>query len=114
VLLIWPGLLPRLTLRLSLLYLPFLRGLRLIERGEIVRRGLDGDRESGLSSECGERVRGRPRDGDREGILQQSCKNAANAFWLPGQCRVTCYIGLRIQDRLANERGYFKSQAKSI
>lgn len=36
-------LLPRLTLRLSLLYLPFLRGLRLRERGEIVRRGLERD-----------------------------------------------------------------------
>ena len=65
------GLLPRLTLRLSLLYLPFLRGLLLIERGEIVRRGLDGDRD-GLScetSEYGERVRGRPREGDLEGIF---------------------------------------------
>lgn len=37
----------RLRLRVSLLYLPFLRGLRLKERGEIVRRGLDGDLESG-------------------------------------------------------------------
>lgn len=37
----------RLRLRVSLLYLPFLRGLRLKERGETVRRGLDGDLESG-------------------------------------------------------------------
>jgi hypothetical protein len=51
VLLIGLGDLPRLTLRLSLLYLPFLRGVRLAERGEIVRRSLEGDLESGLSSE---------------------------------------------------------------
>jgi len=48
VLLIGLGLLPRLILRLSLLYLPFLRGLRLCDRGEIVRRGLERDLELGL------------------------------------------------------------------
>lgn len=66
------GDLPRLTLRLSLLYRPFLRGVRLEERGEIVRRGLemDLDLDSGLSSEYGDRVRGRPREGDRDGILK--------------------------------------------
>jgi hypothetical protein len=74
VLLIGLGLLPRLALRLSLLYLPFLRGLRLTERGEIERRGLEGDLESGLpfeTSEYGDRVRGRPRggEGDLEGIF---------------------------------------------
>jgi hypothetical protein len=68
VLLIGLGDLPRL-LRLSLLYRPFLRGVRLGERGEIVRRSLEGDLESGLSSEYGDRVRGRPRVGDREGML---------------------------------------------
>lgn len=49
VLLIGLGLLSRLLLRLrdSLLYLPFLRGLRLGERGDTVRRGLEGDLESG-------------------------------------------------------------------
>ena len=62
------GDLPRL-LRLSLLYRPFLRGDRLGERGEIVRRSLEGDLESGLSSEYGVRVRERPRTGDREGML---------------------------------------------
>jgi hypothetical protein len=62
------GLRPRL-LRLSLLYRPFLRGVRLGERGEIVRRSLEGDLESGLSSEYGDLVRGRPRVGEREGIL---------------------------------------------
>jgi hypothetical protein len=50
VLLIGLGLLPRL-LRLSLLYRPFLGGVRLSERGEIERRGLEGDLDSGLSSE---------------------------------------------------------------
>ena len=74
VLLIGLGLLPRLALRLSLLYLPFLRGLRLTERGEIERRGLEGDLESGLpfeTSEYGDRVRGRPRggEGDLDGIF---------------------------------------------
>ena len=74
VLLIGLGLLPRLALRLSLLYLPFLRGLRLRERGEMERRGLEGDLESGLpfeTSEYGDRVRGRPRggEGDLEGIF---------------------------------------------
>ena len=68
MLLIGLGDLPRL-LRLPLRYRPFLRGDRLGERGEIVRRSLDGDLESGLSSEYGERVRGRPRVGDREGML---------------------------------------------
>jgi hypothetical protein len=47
VLLIGLGLLPRLRLRLSLLYLPFLLGLRLNERGEMVRRGRETDLESG-------------------------------------------------------------------
>jgi hypothetical protein len=72
VLLIGLGDLPRLMLRLALLYLPFLRGVRLGERGEIVRRGLEGDLDivSGLSSEYGDLVRGRPREGDREGILK--------------------------------------------
>ena len=76
VLLIGLGLLPRLALRLSLLYLPFLRGLRLTERGEIERRGLEGDLESGLPFETSEygdrdRVRGRPRggEGDLDGIF---------------------------------------------
>jgi hypothetical protein len=74
VLLTGLGLLPRLALRLSLLYLPFLRGLRLGERGEIERRGLEGDLESGLpfeASEYGDRVRGRPRggEGDLDGIF---------------------------------------------
>ena len=63
------GVLPRLTLRLPLLYLPFRLGVRLGERGEIVRRSLEGDLESGASSEYGDRVRGRPRDGEREGML---------------------------------------------
>jgi hypothetical protein len=64
-------LLPRLTLRLSLLSRPFLRGPRLNERGEMVRRGLDGDLERCRpleTSEYGDLVRGRPRGGDREGI----------------------------------------------
>lgn len=69
MLLIGLGVLPRLTLRVSLLYRPFLRGVRFEERGEIVRRSLEGDLDSGLSSEYGDRVRGRPREGDREGIL---------------------------------------------
>ena len=65
-------------LRVSLLYLPppFRRGVRLEERGEIVRRGREGDldRESRRdTSEYGERVRGRPRTGvrdlDREGMV---------------------------------------------
>ncbi len=53
MLLIGLGDLPRLALRLSLLYLSFLRGVRLEERGETVRRGLetDLDLEPGLSSE---------------------------------------------------------------
>ena len=61
-----------LALRLSLLYRPFLRGVRLGERGEIVRRGLETDLglESGLSSRYGDRVRGRPREGDREDIFE--------------------------------------------
>jgi hypothetical protein len=50
VLLTGLGLRPRLTLRLSLLYLPFRRGVRLADRvGE--RRGLEGDRDTGLSME---------------------------------------------------------------
>ena len=63
------GLLPRLALRLLLLYLPFRRGVRLSDRGETVRRGLDGDLELFLStetSEYGERLRPRPLDGDRD------------------------------------------------
>jgi hypothetical protein len=73
VLLIGLGLLPRLTLRerLSLLYLPFRRGLRLAERGEMERR-LEIDLDSGLPSEAseyGDRVRGLPRDGDLEGMV---------------------------------------------
>lgn len=70
VLLIGLGVLPRLTLRVSLLYLPFRRGVRLAERGEIVRRALERFLESGLSSEYGDRLRGRPRSEDREGILR--------------------------------------------
>ncbi len=75
VLLIGLGDLPRLALRLSLLYLPFLRGLRLGERGEMERRGLDADRDSCLeASEYGDRDRDRglPRggDGDLDGILE--------------------------------------------
>lgn len=74
MLLIGLGLLPRLPLRLrlSLLYLPFLRGFGLNERGEIDRRGLDGDLEPGLlceASEYGDLVRGRPLEGDLERIL---------------------------------------------
>ena len=53
-------LLSRLTLRLVLLYRPFLRGDGLAERGETERRG--GLREPW--SEYGERVRGRPLAGD--------------------------------------------------
>ena len=76
MLLIGLGDLSRLTLRLSLLYRPFLRAVRLEERGEILRRGLelDLDLELGLSSENGDRVRGRPREGDREGILEFECR----------------------------------------
>jgi hypothetical protein len=59
VLLTGLGLLPRLILRLSLLYLPFLLGLRLADLGEIVRR----------ASEYGERVCGLPLDGDLDGDL---------------------------------------------
>jgi hypothetical protein len=59
VLLIGLGLLPRLTLRLSLLYLPFLLGLRLADLGEIERR----------ASEYGDRVWGRPLEGDLVGDL---------------------------------------------
>jgi len=67
------GLRPRLTLRLGLRYLPFLLGVRLgeRERGEIVRRGLETDLDGGLlseASEYGDRVRGRPREGDLDGI----------------------------------------------
>ena len=71
------GLLPRLGLglreRLSVLYLPFLRGLRLAERGEMERRR-SGDCDSGLgleASEYGDRVRGLPRggDGDLDGMI---------------------------------------------
>lgn len=73
VLLTGLGLLPRLGLRvrLSVLYLPFRRGLRLTERGEMERRR-EGDRDSGLgleASENGDRVRGLPRDGDLEGMV---------------------------------------------
>jgi hypothetical protein len=78
VLLIGLGLLPRLGLRerLSVLYLPFRRGLRLIERGEMERR-LERDLESGLAletSEYGDRVRGLPRDGDLEGMIMLMLK----------------------------------------
>ncbi len=65
------GVLPRLTLRLSLLYLPLRRGLLLTERGVIERRGLETDRESPLpleTSEYGERLRARPR-GDTEAMV---------------------------------------------
>ena len=81
MLLIGLGLLPRLRLRLSLLYLPFRRGLRLTERGEMERRGLERDLEAGLppgASEYGERVRTRPRDGDLEGmvaLMSEECSN---------------------------------------
>lgn len=77
MLLIGLGLRPRLMLRVSLLYLPppFRRGVRLAERGEIVRRGREGDLDLESrreTSEYGERVRGRPRTGvrdlDREGM----------------------------------------------
>lgn len=63
------GDLPRLALRLSLLYLVLLRGLRLASRGETVRRGLDGERDSFRSaemSEYGERVLTLPREGERD------------------------------------------------
>jgi hypothetical protein len=55
VLLTGLGLLPRLGLRerLSVLYLPLRRGLRLTERGEIERR-LEGDLDSGLGLEMSE------------------------------------------------------------
>ena len=73
------GLALRLALRLSLLYLLFLRGVRLDDLGETVRRGLEGDlnRES---ADIGvrERVRGRPLDGDLEGILEIGCQNGAS------------------------------------
>jgi hypothetical protein len=54
VLLVGLGLLPRLTLRDSLRYLPFRRGLRLVDLGETVRR----------TSEYGERVCGLPLESD--------------------------------------------------
>ena len=65
---------PRLTLRLSLLYLPLRLGVRLGERGDRVRRVRDGVRDSGRStdiSEYGERDLPRPRsrEGDGEGIV---------------------------------------------
>lgn len=60
VLLIGLGL--RLILRLSDRYLPFRLGDRLSERGEIVRRGLDGDRETGDTG-VSDRDRLRPRSG---------------------------------------------------
>lgn len=61
------------TSRLALRSRPFLRGLRLKERGETVRRGLEKDPERCRSleaSEYGDLVRGRPRAGDRGGILR--------------------------------------------
>jgi hypothetical protein len=64
---------PRLTLRLSLLSRPFRGGLRLGDRGEMVRRGLDKDLDRcrpSEASEYGDLVRGRPRSGDRGGILR--------------------------------------------
>lgn len=64
---------PRLTLRLSLLSRPFLGGLRLTDRGEMLRRGLDKDLDRCRSpeiSEYGDLVRGRPRGGDRGRILR--------------------------------------------
>lgn len=85
MLLIGLGVLPRLTLRVSLLYLPFRRGVRLGERGEIVRRAREGVRESGLSSEYGDRVRGRPRSGDREGILLKMWVSARIRCWSLGK-----------------------------
>jgi hypothetical protein len=85
VLLTGLGLLPRLGLRerLSVLYLPFRRGLRLAERGEMERR-LEGDLDSGLgleASEYGDLVRGLPRDGDGdlEGIVVLMLKLQRNA-----------------------------------
>ena len=82
VLLIGLGLLPRLGLRerLSVLVLPFRRGLRLGER-EMERR-LEGDLDSGLAlavSEFGERVRGRPRDGDLEVMAAVVLRNRNEA-----------------------------------
>jgi hypothetical protein len=55
VLLTGLGLLPRLGLRerLSVLYLPLRRGLRLTERGEMERRR-EGDLDSGLGLETSE------------------------------------------------------------
>lgn len=61
-----------LRLRLSLWNLPFLRGLRLGDRDEIERWGLEGDLESGLPferSEYGDLVRVRPRDDDLDGMF---------------------------------------------
>lgn len=63
------ALLPRLTLRLSLLYLPLRTGLG--ERWEVERRGLETDLETGLPfdrSEYGERLRARPR-GDADAMV---------------------------------------------
>jgi len=72
------GLLPRswlgLRLRLSLLYPPFLLGVRLrvAERGVMERRAGERDLEIGRAfeaSEYGDRVRGRPLDGDLEAMV---------------------------------------------
>lgn len=91
MLLIGLGLLPRLALRLrlSLLYLPFLRGLRLGDRGEIERLGLEGDLEIDLpfeATEYGERVRTRPREGDLD--LDDMLATLLNGAGVEGSCRV--------------------------
>ncbi len=78
-------------LRVSLLYLPppFRRGVRLEERGEIVRRGRerDLDLESRReTSEYGERVRGRPRTGVRDRDLE--------GMFVVGSCEGDATIGV--------------------
>lgn len=81
MLLIGLGLLPRLTLRLSLLYLPLRRGLLLTDRGVIERRGLEADREFPLpldTSEYSERLRARPR-GDSEAMVVLMLKECRGA-----------------------------------
>lgn len=90
------GLLPRLTLRLSLLYLPLRRGLLLADRGVIERRGLERDREPSLpleTSEYGERVRTRPR-GDSEaivGLVLKGCGEADRVRWKTRGCKCSTF-----------------------
>lgn len=93
VLLTGLGLLPRLALRLSLLYLPLRRGLLLTDRGVIERRGLEADRDSPLpfeTSEYGERLRARPR-GDSEAmvvLVLRECRELDEARWGTRGCQL--------------------------